>query len=315
MKKLAIFVILALFSFNNAFGFWIWSPKTKKLKNPKYSPLVTPFLQFKEAEKTFEKKDYSRAYKEFKKLLVHYPDSKEAAEAQYYFGRCLEELNKPYQAFQEYSKVIEIYPNSKRINEVVERQYQIGDYFLNREHRKWMGVSVYDFVEHPSIEIFKKIVEKTPYSEYAAKAQYKLGVLLIRLKRYDEGRAAFQKVIENYPASEWAPAAKYQLAIATAKASSGEDYDTTAVKEAATRLDEFIREHPDADVVASAVDKLEELRNMEAKKNFDIAQFYEKQKKYKAASTYYKLVISEYPGTHYATASKTKLNQIKDKEQ
>lgn len=315
MKKIAIFLILVLLSSNNAFGFWVWSPKTQKFKNPKYSPLVTPFLQLKEGEKTFEKKKYQRAFREFKKILMHYPDSKEAAEAQYYLGRCLEEMNKPYQAFLEYTNVIEKYPNSKRINEVVERQYKIGEYFLSRAHKQWLGVSIYDFVDHPAVEIFTKIVEKSPYSKYAAQAQYKLGLLLTQLKRYDEGRDAFQKVIENYPDSEWAPAAKYQLAITTAKGAPGEAYDTTSVKEATERLDEFIKEHPEADIASSAIEQLDELKSMEAKKNFDIAQFYEKQKRYESACIYYGLVIDKYPGSHYAKASKSKLKQLEDKVQ
>jgi TolA-binding protein len=198
IRKIFIFAFLVFFSFN-AYSFWIWSPKTQKWKNPKYSPLATPFLQFKEAEKYFNEKLYKEAHREFKKLLINYPDSKEAAEAQYYLGRCLEEMNQPYAAFLEYQKVIESYPNSKRINEIVEREYNIGEYFLNREPKKWLGVSLYDLVEHPSIEILRKIVDKTPYSPCAPKAQYKLGLLFMQLGRYEEAKDAFQKVIDSYP--------------------------------------------------------------------------------------------------------------------
>lgn len=312
MKKLSIFFILTLISFN-AYSFWIWSPKTQKWKNPKYSPLATPFLQFKEAEDLFNEKNYKEAYHEFKKLLIHYPDSQEAADAQYYVGRCLEELGQPYQAFLAYEKVVSSYPNSQRINEVVEREYNIGEYFLNREPKKWLGVSVYDFVDHPSIEIFKKIVDDVPYSPYAARAQYKMGILLLKLGRYDEARDAFQKVGDNYPDSEWASPAKYQLAIATSKASGGADYDSTAVNEAARKLEEFVKNHPDAEISPQATAQLKELRNREAKKNFDIAKFYEIQKQYKAAKTYYDIVIDRYPDSNYAVKAQEALGKLKDK--
>ncbi|MCM8787221.1 MAG: outer membrane protein assembly factor BamD [Candidatus Omnitrophica bacterium] len=298
MKKLIIFFILILFPLAT-YPFWIWSPKTQKWKNPKYSPKASPFLQFKEGEKYFAEQKYKDAYKSFKKVIIYYPDAQEAAEAQYYLGRCLEELNQKYQAFLEYKKVIDSYPNSKRINEIVERQYKIGEYFLNRQPKQWLGISLYDLVEHPSIEIFKKIVEKSPYSSYAPLAQYKLGVLLLQFNRFEEARDAFQKLIDTYPESQWATPAKYQLAIATAKASFGVDYDSTYIEEATTRLNEFVKKNPQAQITNEAKDQLKQLRNKEAKKNFDIAKFYEKQQKYKSALIYYKIIIDDYSDSDY----------------
>ncbi|MDD5195018.1 MAG: outer membrane protein assembly factor BamD [Candidatus Omnitrophica bacterium] len=311
IKKILIFCIVCACSIN-AYSFWVWSPKTQKWKNPKYSPLATPFLQFKEGEKNFEGEKFKEAYDAFKKLIIHYPDAQEAAEAQYYLGRCLEELNQPYQAFQEYQKVIDSYPNSKRINEAVEREYKIGEYFLNREPKQWLGVSVYDFVEHPSLEIFKKIVEKVPYSPYATQAEYKLGLLLMKLSRYDEARESFQKVIDNYPDSEWAMPAKYQLAIATSKASPGVGYDSTTLQEASSRLDEFIKKHPDAQISTQAEQQLKELRNKEARKNFDVAQFYENQDKYDSALLYYNVVIDKYADSEYYLSSLERVKELNE---
>jgi len=311
MKKgIFIFFVLFLFIFN-AYPFWIWSPKTKKWTNPKYSPLVTPFLQFKEAEKYFEEKSYKEAYNSFKKVVIHYPDAQEAAEAQYYMGRCMEELKKPYQAFLEYQKVIDKYPNSKRINEIIERQYNIGEYFLNVPSKKWLGISIYDFVEHPSIEIFKKILEKSPYSNYAPVAGYKLGILFLQLSRYDEAKEIFEKVIDNYPESEWAIASKYQIAVAASKANPMPGYDSTDLKDAEKRLDEFVKKHPNLDISEEAKSQLVELREREAKKNFDIAKFYEKQKKYNSAIVYYSIIIENYYDTKYYKLAEERVKYLK----
>ncbi|UCD15888.1 MAG: outer membrane protein assembly factor BamD [Candidatus Omnitrophota bacterium] len=314
MRKIAILIIISLISFNG-YCFWIWSPKTKKWKNPKYSALVTPYLQYREAQKYFDTKRYKVALTKFKKLIVNYPDAFEAAESQFFIGRCLQELNQPYQAFLEFKKVLISYPNSQRINEVIERQYRIGEYFLGREPKRWLGVSMYDFVEHPAIEIFKTIVDKVPYSEYAPVSQYKLGVLLMDLVRFQESREAFQKVIDDYPDSEWALPSRYQLAVATAKAFPGGGYDSSALEEATRRLDEFIKKHPEAKVVSAATDKLAELRNKEAKKKFDIAKFYEKQKKYKSAVVYYKTVLDEYPDSDYVSEARGKIEELRKYEE
>jgi outer membrane protein assembly factor BamD len=309
VKEIIVFLVTILFCFN-AYPFWIWSSKTKKWKNPQYSPASNPYLQFKNAKEYLDKKDYKKAYKEFKKLLINYPDAKEAAEGQYYLAKCLEELGKPYEAFLEYKKLIDSYPNSKRINEAINAEYNIGEYFLNREPAKWLGLTIYDFVEHPAIEIFKEIVDKTPYSDYAAKAQYKMGVLFAQMGRYDEARDAFQKVVDNYPDNPLAVPAKYQLALVTAKGSYGGDYDSSAIEEAARRVNEFIKNNPQADISSQAKTYLRELRDKEAKKNFDIALFYEKQQKYEAAKLYYKLVSEKFPETVYAKQAKNKIEEL-----
>ncbi len=298
MKKVILTLIALVFTINS-YAFWIWSPKTQKWKNPKYSALATPYLQFKEAEKLYQSGEYKRAYKEFRKVLVHYPDAQEAAEAQFYVAQCLEKMEKPYEAYQAFQQLIDSYPNSQRINEAVERVYGIGEYFLSREHKKLLGMSVYDFVDHPAIEIFQRLVDKAPYSEYAPRAQYKLGMILMELSRYDEARDAFQKTIDNYAQSEWAAPAKYQLALATAKAFPGADYDSTYLKEATKRLDEFIQEHPEAQISDEAEAQLGTLRNREAKKLFETAEFYERQNKNQSALIYYRKVINTYSGSDY----------------
>ena len=311
MRKILVLLVLLSFSVN-AYPFWIWSPKTQKWKNPKYSALATPYLQYKQAQKLFDEEKYKDAYREFKKLLKNYPDAKEAAEAQYFLAYCLEKLDKPYEAFLEYQKVIDSYPNSQRINEVVERQYNIGEFFLNKENKKLLGMSFYDFVEHPSIEIFNTIVKKVPYSEYAPRAQYKLGIILMQLGRYKEARDAFQKTIDNYSDSEWAAPAKYQLAIATSKAFSGTDYDSTYLQEASERLDEFIEEHPEAQISTEAQEQLQTLRNREAKKLFDVAQFYETQDQYDSASLYYQKIIDNYSDTEYNDEALARLDELEE---
>lgn len=311
MKKIVLVTVLGLFAIN-AYPFWIWSPKTKKWENPQYSPLPTPKLQFKKAIEEFKAKKYKSALKEFQKIVLHYPDAREAAEAQYYLGRCWEELKNPYQAFLAYQKVIDSYPNSKRTQEIIEREYNIGEYFLNREPKKWLGISLYDLVEHPSIEIFTKIVESAPYSPYASRAQYKLGILLAKLGRYEEAKKEFEKLLDNYPDSEWAEAAKFQLAMVSAKVSYGAEYDGTYRKEAMRGLKEFLEKHPQAKLSQEAERQLKILKEEEAKKNFDIARFYEKQKKIKSAVLYYRIVVENFSDTTYAEKAKEALERLKE---
>ncbi len=272
--------------------------------------MATPKLQLQKGQKALEAQNYKVSIKEFRKVLIHYPDAQEAAEAQYYIGRAWEEMGNPYQAFLEYQKVIDTYPNSQRIQEISERIYHLGEYFFDREPSKWFGLSVYDFVDHPAIEIFKKIIEDTPYSDFAPAAQYKMGIIYAKLERFSEAKEVFQQLLDNYPESEWAEAAKYQLALSSAQSSSGVEYDDASRQDALEQFEDFLKTHPDTQLAEGAENQFNVLRREEAKKHFATAEFYERQNKIKSAIIYYEMVTNRFSDTEYAEKARQKLQQL-----
>jgi len=284
--SLSVIIITLLGNFE-VYPFWIWSPHTKRWKNPQISPLSASKSQMELAFSFWKEKNFKRAFKEFKKIISYYPTSKEAPIAQYYLGRCL------------------------HLQEAISRQYSIGEYFMNKKEKKWLGIPQYDLVEHPSISIFEKIVESSPYCKFAPSAQYKLGILFLRLKRYKEAKQAFKKLIDSYPTSEWIEEAKYELAVCQAEVSLKEDYDQTATEEAIRKLEEFLQEYPDKEISPEVRKLLNKLKEKKAKSEFLIAQFYEKQKKYKSAIFYYTSIIKNFAGTEYSKKAKNRLKQLK----
>jgi TolA-binding protein len=297
-------VILGL-SLSPVYAYWIWTPKTNKWINPRAVVKPTPKEQFEFAKSLYDIKNYEEAKREFRKLLKAYPKSQEAAESQYYLGRLEEDRGSLYAAYQAYQKVIDKYPFSERIQEIIEREYKIGEAFMSGEKRKAMGVALP--VENPAIEIFTKVVENSTYGSLAPKAQYKLGLVLKGLLRYYEAEEAFNKVISNYPDSEWAAAAKFQIADCRSSVSRGPDYDQGASHEAKQKFEEFIKEHPDAVLSKHAEENINQLNEREAESNYKTALFYEKQKAYDAARIYYNDIINNYPQSPWATKTVERL--------
>src|SRR3989338_3628318 len=136
MKRIIIVFLLSLtaseLSLQAAYGYWIWTPGSKKFINPKYAVKDTPKEQFDWAMNFYSAKDYARAAAEFEKLIKHYEFAEQASEAQYYAGLSYEEQGKYYFAFQAYQKVVEGYPHSKRLEEVIEREFNVGNIYLTK---------------------------------------------------------------------------------------------------------------------------------------------------------------------------------------
>jgi len=314
MRRVIIFLAIFLWLGQTpAYPYWIWTPKSGKWVNPKNAVKPTPKEQFEFAMSFFDIKQYDDAKREFHKLLKAYPKTSEAAESQYYLGRLEEDRDNLYEAYLAYQKVIDKYPFSERIQEIIEREYKIGEIFMSGQKRKAMGIALP--VENPSIEIFSRVVENSTYGPLAAKAQYKLGLVLKGLMRYYEAEEAFGKVISNYPTSEWAEASKFQIASCRAALSRGSAYDQGAAKEAEHKFEEFVREHPEAVLSREAEKNIDQLRDKEAQGNYNIAFFYEKQKSYESAKLYYQDIIDIYPDSSWAVKASERLQILEKKNE
>lgn len=313
MRRKTCIVALIFFSLSlsPAYSYWIWTPKSGKWVNPKNQVKPTPKEQFDFAKGLFDQKLYEDAKRELTKLIKAYPKSLEASESQYYLGLTEEALGNLYEAYQAYQKVIDKYPFSERIQEIIEREYKIGEAFMSGEKRKALGIALP--VENPSIEIFSKVVDNSSFGPLAPKAQYKLGLVLKSLMRYYEAEDAFNKVISNYPDSEWSEAAKFQIASCRAALSRGPAYDRGAAEEAKQQFEEFVKNHPDATLSREAEQNIGQLKEKEAESSFNIARFYEKQKQPEAAKIYYNDIINNYSGSRWAAIAIERL-QIMEKK-
>ncbi len=312
MRKILSFAVFftLLIIIPNIYAFWIWSPKTGQWRSS--NSIRTPDLQLKDALEDFSNHKYKKALGEFRKIVRQFPDAYEAAEAQYYIGKCFEALKNPYRAYLEYNKLIEIYPNSKHIQEAVRAQFNIGKSFLEWKEKRILGVPLVLLSDHPSVEIFRKIVDTSPNSEYAPKALYELADFFEKRNRLDEAKEVLHKLIDNYPENELAKKARYKLAFIKSKILTETDYDLTEAEDAERDLKQLLTERGDSDSSAlKASEELANLREKEAKKNFDIASFYEKQNRFKSAVIYYRIVMDKYPDTSFAELAKERIESLK----
>ena len=156
---------------------WIWTPETGKFINPKWEVKPTPEDQLEYAQSFRDQGNCKKAMAEYKKLIKAYPRAKEAPEAEFFTGQCLEDMDKPYEAYQAYQLVIDKYPFSERAAQIVSLEYNIANHLLeNKGRSKWAQVVVGS--DDRVIEIFRTVIKDAPYGKYAAISQYKIGLYL-----------------------------------------------------------------------------------------------------------------------------------------
>lgn len=295
-----------------AYGFWVWTPESGKWENPKYAAKDTPLEQLEYARAFYEEKNFKLALKEFKKLIKYYPLSKEAPTAQYYIGRIMEELDNPYAAFKAYQKVIDQYPYTELVDEVIEREFKIGEEFFTGKKFKILGPLSIP-AKDKAIEVFKAVADNAPYGKYAESSLFKTGLAHKDIADYESAMLVFKDLIDRYPSSSLIDRARYQLAECSKLMSLRTDYDQTPTTLAREEFEDFIEKHPDSEMSAEAKGIVERLRDQEAESTFKVGTFYESRRMPESAVIYYNDIIQNYPDTQWAKSARERLNEIEKK--
>lgn len=306
---LTAFLVVLLLTADVAHAFWMWTPKDKTFINAKFVVKDTPEEQYNWAMSFFEAHDFQRAADEFSRLTAYYPDSDLSPEAQYYAGRSYEEIGKYYAAFENYQKTVNNYPYTKRLDEIIMRQYNIGNIFQSQASPKIMEFELSLSLDK-AVEVYKKVVDNSPFGSYADKALIKMADCYRRMKKYNEAIEAYEKVIKDHPDSNFVAEAKYQLAYTRYEASLNPEYDQESTDEA---LKEFkqIQQTTAVPAMAQEANKvLDELREKKADSMMKIAQFYERAGKRESAILYYRNITTKYPGTKSAELSAKRIEQL-----
>jgi len=155
------------------------------------------------------------------------------------------------------------------------------------------------------------VIKNAPYGPYAPQAHFKIGLAREKQQKWSDAIASYNKLLDKYPGSDQAPSAQYQIGYAWYQASSQPDYDQSAAQKSIEAFQDFLVRFPSSEKVDQAKAYITELSSRRVQGSFNIAQFYEKQKNYKAAIIYYNDVVQQGPTTNQAGEAKQKLEMLK----
>lgn len=304
-----ILTLLLLIGAEPVNAYWVWTSESGKWENPKYVAKDTPEEQLEYAIGFYKEANYKACLREFKKLIKYYPLSKEASTAQYYIGRVMEDLDKPYDAFKAYQKVIDLYPYTEFVDEVIEREFKIGEMFFSGKKLKILGLLKIS-AKDKAIEIFKIVADNAPYGKYADVAIFNEALSYKDISDYDNAIITFKKLIDDYPNSDFIDRARYQLAECSKLLSLNSDYDQTPTIIARKEFEKFIDKYPESKMSDNAVEIIAKLKNREAKNAYNIGEFYEERLIPESAVIYYRDIVENYPDTEWAKKAQERLNEI-----
>ncbi len=268
--------------------------------------------QLKVAQGYFQEKDYSMALRAAYRVVLVWPLSDYAPDAEYLVGRCLEAKGKDEAAFKAYQNILEKYPNSRHYEEVLWRQYAIAGRFLGGEWTKlWNFVPFFPSMD-TTAKMYDTIVGDGPYSDVAPHAQLREGVAREKQKDYPLAVKAYEKAADLYHDQPVIAAdAVFREAESYRKQAATAEYDQGTAEQAIETFTDFMTLFPDDKRVPQAQLAITEMKAEQVHGAFEVAQFYEKGRKWDGAAVYYNEVLQLDPNSSYAALARQRIAVLK----
>jgi outer membrane protein assembly factor BamD len=272
------------------------------------------------AQEAFDKKDFDLAGRAARRVLKVWPLSDYAPQAQYLVGRCFEAKGQDEQAFNSYQQLLEKYPKAGNYEDVLNRQFAICNRFLGGERfLLWGYIPTFSSMDK-TVDMYEKVIKNGPYSDIGAQAQMSIGTARERQLRflndnepYLQAAKAYERAADRYfDRPKVAADALFRAGLAYEKQSKTAEYDQGTAGRAINAFKDFMTYYPDDPRVAQGEKIIASLRTEQAHGNFQTAQFYEHNKRWKSAMIYYNEVLLGDPNSPYATASLERIAALKE---
>jgi len=257
-----------------------------------------------------EKLDQAR--KIFKKLSDRdVYDAATAEEATFYLGECHYQQRNYVDAYRTYRTLLEKHRSNRYFETAVRRQFFIGAAYCNGQISNFWKKKGF------GARILKEALKYQPFGEFSAQAMLILGNYYFDKGNYDDALIRYELLIREYGNSPEVNPARYRKALCLYNTLQGNRYDSGELGEAIESLEdaeELVSHQAKSKTATRQLSdirrKLNDLREAGAKENYDVARFYLKNGKPRAAATYFHEILEEAPHSHYAELARKALDGI-----
>lgn len=150
-----------------------------------------------------------------------------------------------------------------------------------------------------AMQLFDVILLQYPASKYADDAQYYMAEINFIDEKYVLAAFNYQKLMRNYPASDYVKISFYKSALCNYYLSPSYDRDQKYTRDAIKSFQDFQMVYPGDSLSAEADNKIQELRNKLANREFFTAELYRKIDSPISSIIYYDEVIKNFPDTKF----------------
>src|SRR5215469_12467357 len=152
----------------------------------------------------------------------------------------------------------------------------------------------------PAIADYQKLIDEYPFSPYAEEAELNIGLAYYKQHDYAEAVGSLTDFLRMHPTSKHLDIASYYLAMSHYVQMGRPDQDQTHTELALKQFQSIEQRFPESDFAALAHEQIEICREMLARHEYLIGDFYYNRANYKASESRMAELMALYPDTPIA---------------
>jgi outer membrane protein assembly factor BamD len=165
-----------------------------------------------------------------------------------------------------------------------------------------------------SIDDYQKLIDEYPFSPYSEEAELNIGLAYYKMHNYPEAIGSFTDFLRMHPTSKHLDVASYYLAMSHYDQMGRPDQDQTHTQAAMQQFQDIVRRFPESDFAALSKEQIDICREMLARHDYLIGNFYIKRANYRAAESRMAETMALYPDTPIAPQALYELGLTLEKQ-
>lgn len=216
----------------------------------------------------------------------------------------------PWQEFELIEELLSRFPEYADVTAAVKREYELGDiFFKGKREPAFYAMRKLTWLTGPdkTEEIYTRALKRAPYADEAPTAHLRLAFVYDRKGEVLKSLEQLRIVEQKFPNSKSYKLALLALGYGCYEMAIRGDGDGRYARECAEMSGKFLKLYPE-DVSAPMVKRnLQRIRDAQAKRLHEMAEFYRRQGRTEAAARYLARVVREFPESGTAPESEKQL--------
>ena len=250
-----------------------------------------------------------KAIKAAEAFLKRHPSSPLREEALLLAGNAHMRRGDYLDAWRLYEQQVSEYPGGEFFEQALARQYEIGEAFLEGRRYRTMLIFYVKGTEK-GIDMLTRIAEHAPGSDLARNALMRIGDHYYGESEWANAVDAYDNYVRLFDRSPSAGRARLQAARATFAQFIGTQRDDTPLLEARQRFLIIQEMHPQLAEEKDVAGALAEIADARGQKMYEIARYYRRVERPRAAAFYARIVLDEFGQTRWAQPAQDLLTKL-----
>lgn len=263
-------------------------------------PVGTAEGDFQQAMADYQEEKYASARRTFYSMRDRYGDTFYREDAMFYEAESYYHEGRYDKAYYAYEGLLKDYPGTHYLDLAMQREFDIANRFLKGQRRETLGVRVFRDAGL-GLGIMEKVREHDVNGPLADRSLVYGAAFHYQNGQFEDAGLLYDLLIEHYPKSRYLPQAHLINAEAKRRAYRGALYDGMLLEQSKSLLEAAQRQFPTVTKRKVEVPKaLTWIDIQQAERDYQVAEYYRRVGKNRAAQHCYQLVINDFPETVWA---------------